>query len=316
MPHRRERHLVADVAGDTGISMMLLIAAMLCCSVIMDALLKLVFPSGIFPQWVNPFISAVCAVVSFGGAAVFLARRQGFKAGQAAQQKPEVPAWIVFCVFIGCVVAANGLTTVAQNLMQQQTGSQIMPQTSIMPKTTAAKVMFFISVCVVSPVMEELFFRGIMQRALKPFGIRMAVLVPSLFFTLMHGSLAQLPALLLLSLLLGWAAEVTGSLKFCMLLHGISNVYVFLLLLVVPGQPSPGQFAFVFLSISVVVGLFGYALRTVKVRRLWPQMKLPPEAKAKPGRKSYPRLVAETPPFMAGMLSALAYFTLRILGVL
>jgi len=57
--------------------------------------------------------------------------------------------------------------------------STILPESSILPS--------LITVLVVAPIVEEFLFRGILYRALAPFGARPYILVSALLFGLFHG---------------------------------------------------------------------------------------------------------------------------------
>lgn len=90
--------------------------------------------------------------------------------------------------------------------------------------STLAFVVLTVVVVVGAPIAEELFFRGMLQRALRR---RMApapaIVVTALAFGLSHFETVQLPALVGLGLVLGWMAHRTGTLAPAILAHSAFN---------------------------------------------------------------------------------------------
>jgi len=84
---------------------------------------------------------------------------------------------------------------------------------------------------VAAPFIEELFFRGLVLRALsRRFGTRWAVAGSSVFFALAHFEGLQFPALLLVGVLLGVLAVRYGRLGPGIWAHGAFNAYAAVLL--------------------------------------------------------------------------------------
>jgi len=96
--------------------------------------------------------------------------------------------------------------------------------TVIEPTTSLAGVfaMIFLMV-IIAPLFEEFLCRGIMYDALKPYGTGMAILISSLLFGLMHGSLYMLFYTTAYGLALGYIRYATGSLFIVTILHAIVN---------------------------------------------------------------------------------------------
>jgi membrane protease YdiL (CAAX protease family) len=87
-----------------------------------------------------------------------------------------------------------------------------------------AVTLLFVLLAVGAPVIEELFFRGMLQRALdRRFGPVPAVAVSSTVFGLAHFELLQLPALILFGVVLGTLAERTGRLGPGIVTHATFN---------------------------------------------------------------------------------------------
>jgi membrane protease YdiL (CAAX protease family) len=77
-----------------------------------------------------------------------------------------------------------------------------------------------------APVAEELFFRGLTQRALEKRGLSwgVAVTATALFFAATHLQPLQFPALFLFGLVLGWLVRLTGRLGPALWAHVAFNL--------------------------------------------------------------------------------------------
>lgn len=89
-----------------------------------------------------------------------------------------------------------------------------------------------ISVCITSPVWEELLFRGLIQSSIEGrYGIRRAIIFSSLLFSLGHVIPAMVFPLFLGSLVAGWTVYRTRSIFSGIMIHFIGNtiavVYLF-----------------------------------------------------------------------------------------
>lgn len=97
-----------------------------------------------------------------------------------------------------------------------------------------------ISVCVVAPIFEEMFFRGAIEGYLlrKWQNPRWAILVSALVFGLIHGNPAQILFAFLFGLILGELYYRTGSLLPGIILHFINNTLSIILTNIFPQQET------------------------------------------------------------------------------
>ena len=85
--------------------------------------------------------------------------------------------------------------------------------------------MFFVSVCM-APLMEELAFRGLIQRGLrKSLPAWAAVVLTSVFFGLWHRNTGQFVYTFLFALMVGAIYEQTGKLRYTWLCHMLMNLF-------------------------------------------------------------------------------------------
>ena len=82
-----------------------------------------------------------------------------------------------------------------------------------------------------APIVEEIFYRGLLQRSLeRRYGVWPAILGSALLFGLSHFQLLQLPALVLFGVVLGLLAQRTGRLAAPIAAHIVFNMTTVLFL--------------------------------------------------------------------------------------
>lgn len=101
-------------------------------------------------------------------------------------------------------------------------GSSLMPMLEQVSGSTGSFSLFLYG-GIFAPVMEELLFRGLVFRGLRPYGKRFAIFGSALLFGLFHGNLIQTPYAFLVGLILGWiTAEY--SILWSVALHMFNNL--------------------------------------------------------------------------------------------
>lgn len=101
----------------------------------------------------------------------------------------------------------------------------IVPNAWPVPESIPAAMLYILALAVVPAVMEEAFFRGALLTGLLDGSRRgTAVLLTSLSFALMHGSLASLPSLLMLSAALTLLMLASGNIAVPVTAHLVYNL--------------------------------------------------------------------------------------------
>lgn len=101
------------------------------------------------------------------------------------------------------------------------------PARSLTERATGAGVVLLVLVVAVgAPVVEELFYRGLLMRSLeRRLGPAPALWVSSVLFGLSHFQLVQLPALVMFGLVAGWLAQRRGRLGPAIWAHVAFNAW-------------------------------------------------------------------------------------------
>ncbi|GEM_PF-6849064 len=92
-----------------------------------------------------------------------------------------------------------------------------------LPSNPAGVILTFIQAVALPAFLEELLFRGVIQRRLVKYGGGFAVIVTSVLFALMHERFALLPGMFLFSVAMGCADLMTDSLLPSFLMHFFNN---------------------------------------------------------------------------------------------
>lgn len=88
-------------------------------------------------------------------------------------------------------------------------------------------VLALVFTCALPAFLEELVFRGTVQRMFLEWETWFAIAIGALMFALAGGELAQLPSLFLMGVYLGYAAQATGALALPAALHLVHNLLSF-----------------------------------------------------------------------------------------
>jgi len=101
---------------------------------------------------------------------------------------------------------------------------QLLKPTTIEATSSMSQVIMMVILMVVAaPLFEEFWVRGVMFDALKPYGTGIAIIISSILFGLMHGSLYMLFYTTAYGFALGYIRYATGSLFIVTILHAIVN---------------------------------------------------------------------------------------------
>ncbi|MBQ9802309.1 MAG: CPBP family intramembrane metalloprotease [Clostridia bacterium] len=139
-----------------------------------------------------------------------------------------LPRGTVMYIFIGvaAVLAAARLNAVIVDLLTfllPELDAGVQPAAP--PTTNYQLVLMVITTAVVPAFVEELLFRGVVLRALLPYGRTTAVVASALLFGLMHGNASQLLYATAAGLVFGYIFVHTGSLWCPILIHLCNNLF-------------------------------------------------------------------------------------------
>lgn len=220
------------------------------------------------PEWVMGFINIILPAAALL-AAFFLiyacVAKTPLRLKLSFRMPRDVRLWLFLPVFLGVGLLCSILTNVLQRILGRWTQYAI-PEPMRLPQDFFATFLYFVAVCVVPSVLEELFVRGAIQSIFSRWGTWFSIVVSSVVFALLHGDIAQMPALFLISVLMGLAAYCTGSLALGVALHFAYNTMGFLFVLT--EQRMDGISALAFIVCLIVIFTLGSIVCVMLIRHL------------------------------------------------
>ncbi len=257
------------------------------------------------PEWLHLLFDRLAGVVSAGLCLLLGIWRLGKLKKQPHRFPGDRRALLIACAgALGLLVLLGELTGGALRLVLPADTAVVDP-----PGTAAGWLLVLLFDCLLTPLLETYFYRGILQQALRPWGERFAVVLAAIPAALAHHSLAEFLPQLALAVFLGWAVIQLGSLRAGAALHIFAGVLMFLLRYIVAdtvGLSALGVLL-ILLVCCLCIGLGG----VFRLRRLAP----PPLVRRRDPRNRQSRfeLLLTSPLFFAAMIVLLAQTLLQSL---
>lgn len=134
------------------------------------------------------------------------------------------PSWSLTRVAVTGLAIVAGFLVLIASLPFLQQGEAEGNGAAFDPDRAIPFALNAIVLVVVSPVLEELMFRGLGFKLLERFGHTAAILLTGLAFGIFHGQLVQLPALVAFGCAMGYLRSRTHSVYPCIATHALLNL--------------------------------------------------------------------------------------------
>ncbi len=160
-------------------------------------------------------------------------------------ERMRIPQFLLAIVALNGIQLLSMLVTIPIENFVESLGYSLEQATEISTGASVTVSMFVYSI-VIAPLVEELIFRGAVQRWLLPWGRGFALFASAALFGLMHTNLVQLPVAIGCGLLLGYIAQ-RYSLRASILVHAANNLSVELISLL------PDEWDAVWMAYSIMM---------------------------------------------------------------
>lgn len=141
-----------------------------------------------------------------------------------AKYRWKIPMWLFVTVILSITVVL--LTSLFGNSVDNSKTESLQQNINLF-----TILLGIISAGVISPVYEEIFYRGFMYRWLRNrLGVTVGIVISSLIFTLAHfPTLNAMPVNFINGVMFAWVYEKTGSVIPAIIIHGLVNTIAVLL---------------------------------------------------------------------------------------
>ena len=166
----------------------------------------------------------------------------------------------LLCSTIGDFVAPDFFANFPTEQAQSMSGSELL--------------VYFLSLCVFTPFVEEFVFRGAIFGTLRKYGFAYAAVASALLFGLAHGGPSSMAYAFASGFAFAAVYEITGSIRYSVLLHAINNTVSFLFGTLFPQFASDSFIESATLIYDLFIGALGfwgfvYLLRSLGNKKMY-----------------------------------------------
>ena len=152
------------------------------------------------------------------------------------------------------VYIVNFLTNILMMLIAVIKGSEVTnPLVNMLEGSNWIWSLIFAGI--LSPIIEEMMFRGVMLNKLRRYGDKVAIITTAILFGLFHANFSQFFYAVALGMIFAYVALKTGTIKYSIILHIVVNIMGSVILPAVIGDGSN----------IVAVGCVGLALLAIVI---------------------------------------------------
>ncbi len=183
---------------------------------------------GLKPVWFYVFQAGMSLVFLYGVpmiSAVFLLGNP--LKGSKVYSKPKYfgRAMAMFPAGYGVAITVNLVTILVGTLFRGTSVGESFTATrdAFVVPDTASAVVLFLQMTIMAPILEEMWYRGMVMESLRPYGNGFAIFISAILFGLTHSNFAQFFYAAALGIFLGYIAVSTRSIVTTTIMHAMFN---------------------------------------------------------------------------------------------
>ena len=235
--------------------------AILVCMIVVNVIqtiyysaINVIRPSLLEQPWVNYI--AIAISFYFIGFPIFYVMVRKLPDGEKKESKSLSVGKMILLFFMSYAIlyVVNFLTTILLMIIAAIKGSEIMNQIANVVGTSNW-IWSLIFAGILSPIVEEMLFRGIMLNKIRMYGDKVAIITTAIMFGLFHANFSQFFYAVGLGVIFAYVTLKTGTIKYSIILHIIVNMMGSVILPAVIGDGSN----------IVAVGCVGLALLAIVI---------------------------------------------------
>ncbi|MCR5783917.1 MAG: CPBP family intramembrane metalloprotease [Clostridia bacterium] len=169
--------------------------------------------------------------------------------------KPAGNVPIIIAGALSACLAANLVTGLIDTFIFNSNGQDVynavMPST---PDTALGMVLYFVSVALLPPMIEEFALRGVVMQPLRRFGDGFAIVVSAFLFAALHSTPIQIVFAFAAGLFIGYATIITGSVWTGIIIHCLNNSVSVISAIIIDtyGETSSESVIFTYIYYAVI----------------------------------------------------------------
>ncbi|MFW6287619.1 MAG: CPBP family intramembrane glutamic endopeptidase [bacterium] len=192
-----------------------------------------------------PIVNALIEIIAIGGVILYIMRDKGFNWGYIKGKNVKSISFYykVTILMVGLSIVISDL----DNLIQQFIPMSEMFSDAFQNLLNQNILMVFFALCIVAPLFEETFFRGLVLRGLlKNLEHWTAIFFSAFLFGIIHMNIWQGIGTFFIGIAIGWVFYKTRSLYAVIFAHFINNFLVLIAVksVKIPGFSAPSETGF------------------------------------------------------------------------
>lgn len=204
--------------------------AILVCMIVINIIQTIYFaainsinPSLLEQPWVNYL--AIAISFYFIGFPIFYAMVKKLPDGEKKESKSLSLGKMIslFVISYAMVYIINYITTLFIMLIGVLKGSEVTnPLVNVVGASTWIWSLIFVGI--LSPIVEEMLFRGVMLNKIRVYGDKVAIITTAIMFGLFHANFSQFFYAVVLGMIFAYVTLKTGTIKYSIILHIAVNI--------------------------------------------------------------------------------------------
>ena len=204
--------------------------AILVCMIVVNVIqtiyysaINVIRPSLLEQPWVNYI--AIAISFYFIGFPIFYVMVRKLPDGEKKESKSLSVGKMILLFFMSYAIlyVVNFLTTILLMIIAAIKGSEIMnPIANVVG--TSNWIWSLIFAGILSPIVEEMLFRGIMLNKIRMYGDKVAIITTAIMFGLFHANFSQFFYAVGLGVIFAYVTLKTGTIKYSIILHIVINI--------------------------------------------------------------------------------------------
>ena len=240
--------------------------AVLVCMIVVNvvqvvyfSVLNLIDPGLLQKPWVNYLAIAISFYLI--GFPIFYGMVKKLPEGEKKEVKNLSIGKIISLFFMSyaMVYIINFLTSILIMLVGSLKGSDVVnPIAEVVGNSTWIWSLIFVGI--LSPIIEELMFRGIMLNKIRIYGDKVAIITTAILFGLFHANFSQFFYAVALGLVFAYVTLKTGTIKYSIILHIAVTMVGSVIMPAIVGDGSNIQLVGLAGIILIIVSIIGVVL--------------------------------------------------------